>query len=965
MINFGSFKNQISNKGQSLDAIDLIKRVNAVIASNVSTAQDFVENVVDLGAGYIRGMQWRGKFKTSDGRSGSTAVVINMQSGAWFCHGDSAGLSESKGGDFVSLYASKFCSSDKYPQLEAAKNLARLYGIDTSEDFVMPAKTSSYAVKPDIVYEGDDSETVTILYPSVKSWQNRPHPGKTITKRADGSIDIESYDFKNSTVHFDAEVVGVSGILDFHNVCEAVRQKAEGFIVRGHPLQHTIRRTVKKYEGDEGGLIDRKRHWLILDFDKIPVPNDKVNIDEDHMSGIRFLLSLLPDAFSKSTFSYQYSSSQNVKNKNTISAHLRFWLSESKTKNEASSILQSLNDYAKNMYDFMYGVEESLKERFEKSAFIDEALSRPSQPAFIAQPKFVGMQDVLSQRSGFVVGACDAVDCELLRKNLEMPEIHVDEVKYVFMDEQEDKHESVSVELDINDTTGVVWCSSQSVADYIQSTASQLNLIALEINSVDIKSFDDRLHIVCSDLNAANLKSMTDFASMMIQTINPLAIRSITPPEGASSGWSIAHEDDQTVFDILNRATRSKCLYRGSLSMVRPEDVSVTRMTAKAAPQRWLWEGLIPDKALTVVAADGAVGKSYMMLQLALGVASWNGKGVAPTVGGVSINKSGIVVILSAEDNWNDINDRLDSLDPDFSIRQRTENKLLVLPHPDLGGAPSLIQSNKGVMSQTDAFDNIVNMVKQHSQRLGIPVAMIVIDTYSAYVTIDGNSTSETQYAQTRFSSMATDLGCAVVQLHHLSKLVNKGNETLSVEDEIEALRARVKGNGQIVNGARCVLGMMNPSRGQAQAISEAVGKEIYANNIVVIGVLKSNHKNARYDVIKMVRENGVFVAYGEAGIDDYIEKVDNTRKQSLMDAIQVAHDADNSFTKTGKNSLHTRRFELPREFHDMSRRTMESLIDELIVLKNIDVSTTGKLYCVRGGYNTGKVSGIFNEVLG
>jgi RecA-family ATPase len=101
--------------------------------------------------------------------------------------------------------------------------------------------------------------------------------------------------------------------------------------------------------------------------------------------------------------------------------------------------------------------------------------------------------------------------------------------------------------------------------------------------------------------------------------------------------------------------------YRGEETPDRPVPelpvISADALADKEVPPRsWLVRDMIPDRTVTMVSGDGAVGKSLLALQLAVAVAM----GAREWVG--TLPEAGSVLFVSAEDDIDELHRRLDAI---------------------------------------------------------------------------------------------------------------------------------------------------------------------------------------------------------------------------------------------------------------------------------------------------------------
>ena len=158
--------------------------------------------------------------------------------------------------------------------------------------------------------------------------------------------------------------------------------------------ERPIHRRLKRHAGDgnDHPLIDIAQPWLMIDIDKLPLP-EGMDVVISPLDAVQYAISQLPPEFHNVSAYWHLSGSAGLKLRHTISVHLYYWLEE------------PLTCYALKIWAKDYN-----EHRCEK--LIDTALFNPAQIHYTANPVFddVGMDPFLHKRSGTLTGAANAVD---------------------------------------------------------------------------------------------------------------------------------------------------------------------------------------------------------------------------------------------------------------------------------------------------------------------------------------------------------------------------------------------------------------------------------------------------------------------------------------------------------------------------------------------------------------------------
>ena len=141
-----------------------------------------------------------------------------------------------------------------------------------------------------------------------------------------------------------------------------------------------VNRRIHQYSGEPAPDIeDVPRHWLMIDLDSLPEPEDFDWRTDPKRAAIWAARQYLPPVFRESAFYYQYSGSAGIKP--GLRLHFWFWLEEPMGSLELKRYI----------------------ERVGKGK-ADLSLYNPVQPHYTATPVFVGLNDPMAgERGGLVL----------------------------------------------------------------------------------------------------------------------------------------------------------------------------------------------------------------------------------------------------------------------------------------------------------------------------------------------------------------------------------------------------------------------------------------------------------------------------------------------------------------------------------------------------------------------------------
>lgn len=358
----------------------------------------------------------------------------------------------------------------------------------------------------------------------------------------------------------------------------------------------------------------------------------------------------------------------------------------------------------------------------------------------------------------------------------------------------------------------------------------------------------------------------------------------------------------------------------------------------KSKPVQWLVEGVLPLGKPIIVASPPGVGKSYLALKLAVSVASAPSllKAAEFCFGG-QVKAHGRVVIVSAEDDHEELHRRLEALTDSMS------DKLHIVSLPDAGHFSFLHGDSRTDMVPTAQWADL------KAQIAGLDnVRLVVVDTLQALSSGDLNAAEIAQAIMNELTEVANRTGAAVIALHHLAKgTAAASNGLLSAYAAMDAIR----GSGAIVGAVRSAYCLFPHPHGTK--ICEALGIEFEENKVIYGLVAKSNGRARRGRTVYIRNDKGVLedrtleynsvVAGDEALLD-----------RELLAEISAAHQSGDGYaaSNTSKGGLHRRRGDMPVQFHSLTAAWFEGAAKRLMASGHIEamrITNGSKLVPVAG----------------
>lgn len=209
--------------------------------------------------------------------------------------------------------------------------------------------------------------------------------------------------------------------------------------------------------------------------------------------------------------------------------------------------------------------------------------------------------------------------------------------------------------------------------------------------------------------------------------------------------------------------------------------------------RRWLVNGLLPAAKPAMLVAEGGAGKTYLALELALNIAigsperprKWLGEPIADY---------GMAVVITAEDDRDEVAIRLSELDPNGE-RLHANGRLVVLPLTNLGGAFPLVQTRRVTKGHIVVEEHGASEAWEHLLATLAPfrgrIKLVLIDTFNSTSHGDENSATVTQEYFRQATRVCGELGAALLVTHHFRKAGSGKDKTeiITKKDAANAFR--------------------------------------------------------------------------------------------------------------------------------------------------------------------------------
>ena len=320
----------------------------------------------------------------------------------------------------------------------------------------------------------------------------------------------------------------------------------------------------------------------------------------------------------------------------------------------------------------------------------------------------------------------------------------------------------------------------------------------------------------------------------------------------------------------------------------RISDWGMDRYSGEAPEQEWLIENILPRRVPGLIAAIGGLGKSFILLDLAMKVAGGDQGMHRETALGGPVVHNGKVVFLGAEDSASSMHRRISNISGP-NLRDRAMGNLFVVPMPDAGGPIAFIQNVMGQYSVTPAFADI----RQQLMDIG-EMALIIVDPFQAFAHADINTDpAAAQFWWTLMSELCVATGANVLIAHHMRK-----EGTFSIKKSMQA-REAIRGTTALVDGARWVYGLWQMPENDEVVVAQRMDFEAGVGNCVMGGIVKVNDAADNSPRAFIRDESGLLIdrTMEVDGILEASAKLDRSQTHAIFHEINKRWHTDEPFS--------------------------------------------------------------------
>jgi len=387
---------------------------------------------------------------------------------------------------------------------------------------------------------------------------------------------------------------------------------------------------------------------------------------------------------------------------------------------------------------------------------------------------------------------------------------------------------------DIAQSDRVIWVEGEKCADELTKkgytatcTIGGAGMLSRNTkHKFDFSPLQGKEVIIWPDNDEAGLK-LAKIVQELSQNAGAKLITMLVPPKGKPKKWDAADaiEEGFDISDFLNAPTHK---VKKSLSLKNPNLLASAQFQGSAPEQKFLIGDTMPLGVPVVFAAAGDSGKGMMTLDLAMKVAS--GDGMQNAFGGM-VSQHGTAIILSAEDDRDELHRRISRLDP-LNKRSGYEHDLIVVPLPNEGGVFPIMMKVDNTYATSPEFEKIYEEMLEIED-----LALVVVDPMASFVHADVNADPAAGAAfMGLLAQISTETGATVIVNHHMAKIRDK--EPITTPEEARNL---IRGTSAIVDGVRSAFAVWQVDASLAESRCTELNIKYTRNAVFDGAVVKSN----------------------------------------------------------------------------------------------------------------------------
>lgn len=373
---------------------------------------------------------------------------------------------------------------------------------------------------------------------------------------------------------------------------------------------------------------------------------------------------------------------------------------------------------------------------------------------------------------------------------------------------------------------------------------------------------------------------------------------------------------------VIDVAPTGTGLYKAPTAL---EDWAVTSWAQGEKPKRkFLVDGLILAGKAHMLAAEGGAGKTFLLLDLAIKIASHDGREAQTWVGQPLLEDAGgTVVMFTTEDDKDELHIRLADIDRE-GRRHKAGRRLVIIPTINIGGAFPLVERERGTGTAQigRTWGGWLEQLRKVED-----LRLVVIDTLNT--TLHGEENSATiinEYVQAAAAIVCGELGAALVVTHHVRK-PGANVKIWTAED----MRNSIRGSTALVGAFRATLGIWHAPDFKERLVR--MGRSGGPGQLYNFAVVKANNPQMAWGIRALLREpSGILVDITDRE-KQMVAATEDEIAAWLIKAVEHAAEQGHPFTikSAMKKPPNGRKHQLPAILHDLSERKIQELCEKLL----------------------------------
>lgn len=336
------------------------------------------------------------------------------------------------------------------------------------------------------------------------------------------------------------------------------------------------------------------------------------------------------------------------------------------------------------------------------------------------------------------------------------------------------------------------------------------------------------------------------------------------------------------------------------------EGFAPTAFKGESPARRDLVEGRLPRGKLVVLAGEGDIGKSWLLLELFEAI---NNGGMARAFGGKVVQGGLPCVILSGEDDFSTTDRRLRTIRQGAHAAPAKHGAIVTAP--DLGVMHLVRRDFDNAIKPTDVFEWLDRQLQVQREVFG-ELGFVAVDTMSTFLPVNANAPEEVQGSYAALNHLAAKHDVCVIVTHHVAK----GSD--------HRTRAAIRGSTAVVDGARAAYVFHRLEATEAEQVREACDMQ---GEAVRLQIVKNNLGLDRTPITYIRRDDGSL-----ADVSSLVA-MSASPEAALARVVAEAWEAERPLSKSGKeDGVYARRDSTwPGGLGSKGRNALQSLVDSAL----------------------------------